>query len=60
MKTVPGYHVRSPAETIFEDMRDLLELFQVEVQFHDLGDQIKLRVSCELPNSEEYIVLSSS
>lgn len=43
----------------FEDMRDLLELFQVKVLFHDLGDQIKLRVSCELPNSEEDIVLSS-
>ena len=48
-----------PAAT-FEDMRDLLELFQVKVQFHDLGDQIKLHVSCELPNSEEDIVLSSS
>ena len=47
-------------EATFEDMRDLLELFQVKVLFHDLGDQIKLHVSCELPNSEEDIVLSSS
>jgi len=38
---------RLPVAT-FEGMRDLLELLQVDVIFHDLGEAMKLHVSCDL------------
>ncbi len=50
---------RLPVAT-FEGMRDLLELLDVKVVFYDLGEAIKLHVSCELPGSEQDIVLMSS
>jgi len=50
---------RLPVAT-FEGMRDLLELLDVKVVFYDLGETIKLHVSCELPGSEQDILLISS
>ncbi len=50
---------RLPIAT-FEGMRDLLELLEVKVVFYDLGEAIKLNVSCEIPGSEMDIVLMSS
>jgi len=41
-------------------MRDLLELFNVKVVYYQIDKGIKLRVSCEIPDSEEEIVLTSS
>ena len=49
---------RLPVAT-FEGMRDLLELLKVKVLFYDIGEAIKLRVSCEIPGTERDIVLMS-
>ncbi len=50
---------RLPVAT-FKGMRDLLELFNVKVVYYQIDKGIKLRVSCEIPDSEEEIVLTSS
>ena len=49
---------RLPVAT-FEGMRDLLELLRVKVEFYQIEEGIKLRVSCEIPGSESDIVFTS-
>jgi site-specific DNA recombinase len=44
-----------PAAT-FKGKRDLLELLRVKVLFYQVDEGIKLRVSCEIPGSEDDIV----
>jgi DNA invertase Pin-like site-specific DNA recombinase len=44
----------------FQGMRDLLELLNVKVVYFYSDQGVKLRVSCEIPGSEEDIVLTSS
>ena len=49
---------RLPVAT-FKGMRDLLELLNVRVVYYHNDQGVKLRVSCEIPGSEEDIVLTS-
>jgi site-specific DNA recombinase len=50
---------RLPVAT-FEGMRDLLELLKVKVVYYHLDNGVKLRVSCEIPGSEEDIMVTFS
>ncbi|MBI5351720.1 MAG: recombinase family protein [Chloroflexi bacterium] len=50
---------RLPVAT-FEGMRDLLELLKVRVVYYQLDNGVKLRVSCEIPGSEEDIMVTFS
>ncbi|HEX9389583.1 MAG TPA: recombinase family protein [Anaerolineales bacterium] len=50
---------RLPVAT-FQGMRDLLELLNVNVIYYHTDQGVKLRVSCEIPGSEDDIVLTSS
>jgi site-specific DNA recombinase len=44
----------------FQEMRNLLELLKVKVVYFYSDQGVKLRVSCEIPESESDIVLTSS
>lgn len=50
---------RLPIAT-FEGMRDLLELLKVRVVYYQIDTGVKLRVSCEIPGSEEDIMVTFS
>lgn len=43
----------------FQGMRDLLELLNVKVVYYHNDQGVRLRVSCEIPGTEEDIVLTS-
>lgn len=49
---------RLPVAT-YQGMRDLLELLNVKVVYYHSDEGVKLRVSCEIPDSEEVIMLTS-
>ena len=50
---------RLPVATL-EGMRDLLELLKVRVVYYQIDNGVKLRVSCEIPGSEEDIMVTFS
>lgn len=50
---------RLPIAT-FEGMRDLLELLKVRVVYYQIDIGVKLRVSCEIPSSEEASMVTFS
>lgn len=50
---------RLPGAT-FQEMRNLLELLNVKVVYFHSDQGVKLRVSCEIPGSEDDIVLTAS
>ena len=57
-ETAAAVRERLPVAT-YQGMRDLLELLNVKVIYFHSTEGVKLRVSCEIPDSEKDILLTA-